>query len=250
MNSVSKDHVKPKVLAPGKYAIDVEPIVPRLRNNREAHLDYLRHLKESVETIREIVKEAKVVRPLDSSIVSACRYTKHSQKLLEYAIGTCRQDSHQQDKKHSPAPLIRKKQVTFAEQKSKKHTYKPKTENTNVEVLNTLHMDLYGPMRVSKYETPEVVIKFLQQIQVGLIKIVRYIRTDNGTKFINKTLTKYYERIGIFHQKTVPRTPQQNGVVERRNRTLVEAARIMLIFFKAPMFLWAEAMATACYTQN
>nr|GEZ56910.1 hypothetical protein [Tanacetum cinerariifolium] len=75
VNSVSKDHVKPKVLAPGKYAIDVEPIVPRLRNNSEAHLDYLRHLKESVETIRDIVEEAKVVRPLDSTIVSACRHT-------------------------------------------------------------------------------------------------------------------------------------------------------------------------------
>nr|GEY24544.1 integrase, catalytic region, zinc finger, CCHC-type, peptidase aspartic, catalytic [Tanacetum cinerariifolium] len=61
VNSVSKDHVKPKVLAQGKYAIDIEPIVPRLRNNRDAHLDYLRHLKESVETIRDIVEEAKVV---------------------------------------------------------------------------------------------------------------------------------------------------------------------------------------------
>nr|GFB39789.1 retrovirus-related Pol polyprotein from transposon TNT 1-94 [Tanacetum cinerariifolium] len=50
--------------------------------------------------------------------------------------------------------------------------------------------------------------------------------------------------------RIVPRTPQQNGVVERRNRTLVEAARTMLIFSKAPMFLWAEAVATACYTQN
>nr|GFC74671.1 hypothetical protein [Tanacetum cinerariifolium] len=79
----------------GKYAIDVEPIVPRLRNNREAHLDYLKHLKKSVETIRDIVEEVKVVRPLDSSIVSACRYTKHSQELLEYAIGTCLQDSYQ-----------------------------------------------------------------------------------------------------------------------------------------------------------
>ncbi|GKD62534.1 retrovirus-related pol polyprotein from transposon TNT 1-94 [Tanacetum coccineum] len=160
--------------------------------------------------------------------------------------------------------------------KSKKHTHKPKTENTNLEVLNTLHMDLCGPMRVqtingkkyilvivddysrftwvkflrSKDETPEVVIKFLKQIQVGLNKTVRNIRTDNGTKFVNKDLTDYYERVGIFHQKTVLRTPQQNGVVERRNRTLVEAARTMLIFSKAPMFLWAEAVATACYTQN
>ncbi|GJU38864.1 retrovirus-related pol polyprotein from transposon TNT 1-94, partial [Tanacetum coccineum] len=59
-----------------------------------------------------------------------------------------------------------------------------------------------------------------------------------------------YEGVGIFHQKSVPRTPQQNGVIERRNRTLVETARTMLIFSKAPMFLWAEVVATACYTQN
>ncbi|GKA86205.1 integrase, catalytic region, zinc finger, CCHC-type containing protein [Tanacetum coccineum] len=72
----------------------------------------------------------------------------------------------------------------------------------------------------------------------------RFIRTDNGTEFVNKTLYDYYKSVGIFHQKTVPRTLQQN------NRTLVEAARTMLIFSKAPMFLWAEAVATACYTQN
>nr|GEY55703.1 hypothetical protein [Tanacetum cinerariifolium] len=63
-------------------------------------------------------------------------------------------------------------------------------------------------------------------------------------------MTEYYENVSIFHQKSVPRTPHQNGVVERWNRTLVEAARTMLIFSKALMFLWAEAVATACYTQN
>ncbi|GJT00171.1 retrovirus-related pol polyprotein from transposon TNT 1-94 [Tanacetum coccineum] len=160
--------------------------------------------------------------------------------------------------------------------KSKKYSHKPKSKNTNMEVLHTLHMDLCGPMRVqsingkkyilvivddysrftwvkflrSKDETPEFVINFLKQIQVGLNKTVRYIRTDNGTEFVNQVMSKYYEGVGIFHQKSVPRTPQQNGVVERRNRTLVEAARTMLIFSKAPMFLWAEAVATACYTQN
>nr|GEY59667.1 hypothetical protein [Tanacetum cinerariifolium] len=58
--SVSMDKVNPQVLARDKHAIDVEPIVPRLRNNKDAHLDHLKHLKESVETIRDIVKEAKV----------------------------------------------------------------------------------------------------------------------------------------------------------------------------------------------
>ncbi|GJV70993.1 integrase, catalytic region, zinc finger, CCHC-type containing protein [Tanacetum coccineum] len=65
-----------------------------------------------------------------------------------------------------------------------------------------------------------------------------------------KDLVKGLPRLKNLHQKTVPRTPQQNGVVERQNQTLVEAARTMLIFSKAPMFLWADVVATACYTQN
>nr|GEZ08950.1 hypothetical protein [Tanacetum cinerariifolium] len=97
----------------------------------------------------------------------------------------------------------------------------------------------------SKDETPEVFIKFLQQIQVGLNKTVRYIHTDNGTEFVNQTLTDYYERIGIFHQKTFPISPQQNDVVERQNRTLIEAAQTMLIFSKAPIVFDA-----LCYPTN
>nr|GFB60723.1 hypothetical protein [Tanacetum cinerariifolium] len=79
---------------------------------------------------------------------------------------------------------------------------------------------------------------------------VRRIRTDNGTEFVNYTLQDYYEEVGISHETSVARSPQQNGVVERRNRTLIEAARTVLIYAQAPLFLWAEAMATACFTQN
>nr|GEV08740.1 hypothetical protein [Tanacetum cinerariifolium] len=93
--------------------------------------------------------------------------------------------------------------------------------------------------------------KYLKLVSMVHNLCKRFIRTDNGTEFVNQVLTKFYEKIGIFHQKSVPRTPQQNGVVERRNRTLVEAARTMLIFSKDPMFLWVEAVvATACYTKN
>ncbi|GJU79965.1 copia protein [Tanacetum coccineum] len=79
---------------------------------------------------------------------------------------------------------------------------------------------------------------------------VRRIQTNNGIKFVNQTLREYYEKVGISHETSVARSPQQNGVVERRNCTLIEAARTMLIYAKAPLFLWAEAVATACYTQN
>ncbi|GKE68637.1 retrovirus-related pol polyprotein from transposon TNT 1-94 [Tanacetum coccineum] len=102
----------------------------------------------------------------------------------------------------------------------------------------------------SKDKAPDFIIKFLKMIQVRLNAAVRNIRTDNGTEFVNQTLRDYYEQVGIFHKTSVARTPQQNGVIERRNRTLVEVAQTMLIYAKAPLFLLAEAVATACYTQN
>nr|GFC52143.1 retrovirus-related Pol polyprotein from transposon TNT 1-94 [Tanacetum cinerariifolium] len=76
------------------------------------------------------------------------------------------------------------------------------------------------------------------------------IRTDNGTEFKNQVLKEYFDSVGITHQMSSVQTPQQNGVVERRNRMLVEAARTMLIFSRVLLFLWAEAIATACFTQN
>ncbi|GJX67564.1 ribonuclease H-like domain-containing protein [Tanacetum coccineum] len=92
----------------------------------------------------------------------------------------------------------------------------------------------------SKDEVLEFVIKFLKMIQVRLNATVRNIRTDNGTEFVNQTLWAYYDDVRISHQTSVVRTPQQNGVVRRQNRTLVEATRTMLIFSKALLFLWAE----------
>ncbi|GKC18132.1 retrovirus-related pol polyprotein from transposon TNT 1-94 [Tanacetum coccineum] len=87
-------------------------------------------------------------------------------------------------------------------------------------------------------------------IQVRLKETVRRIRTNNGTEFVNQTLHEYYEMVGISHETSVARSPQQNGVVERRNHTLIEAARTMLIYAKAPLFLWSKAVATTCYTKN
>nr|GFB54997.1 hypothetical protein [Tanacetum cinerariifolium] len=102
----------------------------------------------------------------------------------------------------------------------------------------------------SKDEASEVIIKFLKRITVLLQSPVIIIRTNNGTKFKNQVLKEFFDTVGISHQMSSVRTPQQNGVVKRRNQTLVEAARTMLIFSRAPLFLWAEAIATACFTQN
>nr|GEU89944.1 retrovirus-related Pol polyprotein from transposon TNT 1-94 [Tanacetum cinerariifolium] len=160
--------------------------------------------------------------------------------------------------------------------KSTKKSYKAKSEDTNQEKLYLLHMDLCGLMRTksvngkkyiliivddysrftwvkflrSKDEAPDFIIKFLKMIQVRLKVPVCRIRTDNGTEFVNQTLRDYYKEVGIFHEISVARSPQQNGVVERHNHTLIETPRTMLIYAQAPLFLWAEAVATACFTQN
>nr|GFD26841.1 retrovirus-related Pol polyprotein from transposon TNT 1-94 [Tanacetum cinerariifolium] len=102
----------------------------------------------------------------------------------------------------------------------------------------------------SKDETSDFIIKFLKMIQVRLNASVRRIQTDNGTEFVNQTLQDYYEEVGISHETSVAHSSQQNRVVERCNRTLIEAAHTMLIYAQAPLFLWAEVVATACFTQN
>nr|GEV34624.1 retrovirus-related Pol polyprotein from transposon TNT 1-94 [Tanacetum cinerariifolium] len=99
-------------------------------------------------------------------------------------------------------------------------------------------------------EASEVITSFIKKTQVNLQLQVQRVRTDNGTKFKNKTLAKFFDEVGITQQFSAARTPQQNDVVERRNQTLVEAARNMLTFANLPLFLWAEAIATACFTQN
>ncbi|GJX43888.1 retrovirus-related pol polyprotein from transposon TNT 1-94 [Tanacetum coccineum] len=128
--------------------------------------------------------------------------------------------------------------------KSKKKPHKPKSEDTNQEKLYLLHMDLCGPMRVASVNGKKYILVIVDDY--SRFTWVKFLRTDNGTEFVNQTLREYYEKVGISHETSVARSPQQNGVVERRNRTLIEAARTMLIYAKAPLFLWAEAVATAC----
>nr|GEZ61497.1 hypothetical protein [Tanacetum cinerariifolium] len=156
---------------------------------------------------------------------------------------------------------------TCAMGKSTRKTHKPKSEDTNQEKLYLLHMDLCGPMLVesvngnkyilvivddysrftwvkflrSKDENLDFIIKFLKMIQVRLKVPVRHIRTDNGTEFVNQTLREYYE--------------EQNGVVERHNRTLIEAARTIktpyeLLHSKLPDLSFFHVFDALCYPIN
>ena len=153
----------------------------------------------------------------------------------------------------------------------------PSIINTKVvEPLELLHIDLCGPSSIesiggSKYilvivddfsrftwvfflkHKSEATLKlkmFIKQVEVQLRKVVRNIRSDNGLEFKNKEFEDFLAEKGTSHNFSAPYTPQQNGIVERRNRSLCEAARTMLSFASLPLYFWADAIAAACFTQN
>ena len=160
--------------------------------------------------------------------------------------------------------------------KSKKTSHRSKDSTSITEPLQLMHMDLFGPVNVmslsrkryalvivddfskytwvlflnSKDETPKIIIDHIKRIKLEANMLIRKIRSDNGTEFKNAILNELCTEKGISRKYSAPRTPQQNGVVERKNMTLVEAARTMLNEAKLPLYFCAEAVNTACYTQN
>jgi transposase InsO family protein len=142
--------------------------------------------------------------------------------------------------------------------------------------LELLHMDLFGPIAYisigeSKYclvivddysrftwvfflqeksNTQETLKGFLRRAQNEFGLRIKKIRSDNGTEFQNSQIEGFLEEEGIKHELSSPYTPQQNGVVERKNRTLLDMARTMLDEYKTLDRFWAEAVNTACYAIN
>ncbi|GJR76893.1 putative ribonuclease H-like domain-containing protein [Tanacetum coccineum] len=177
-----------------------------------------------------------------------------------------------------PSKLFKNDQTCVACQKGKQHraSCKSKIVSSISQPLHMLHMDLFGPTFVkslmkkmyclvvtddynrfswvfflaTKDETSGILKSFITRVENLIDQRVKVIRCDNGTEFKNKEMNQFCERKGIKREFSVARTPQQNGVAERKNRTLIEAARTMLADSKLPTTFWAEAVNTACYVQN
>nr|GFC04920.1 hypothetical protein [Tanacetum cinerariifolium] len=175
-------------------------------------------------------------------------------------------------KDEAPAVIITfLKRITVLLQSHVRASHPPKPVPNSRQRLHLLHMDLCGPMRIasingkryilvivddysrymwihflrSKDEAPAVIITFLKRITVLLQSHVIIIRTDNGTEFKNQVLKVYFDSVGISHQMSSVRTPQQNGVVERQNQTLVEAARTI-----KPDISFLHVFGALCYPKN
>ncbi|GKB02101.1 putative ribonuclease H-like domain-containing protein [Tanacetum coccineum] len=177
-----------------------------------------------------------------------------------------------------PTKRFENDQTCVACLKGKQHkaSCKSKIQNSITQPLFMLHMDLFGPTFVSslmnkkyclvvtddysrftwvfflatKDETSGILKSFITEVENLVDKKVKIIRCDNGTEFKNRVMSEFCEKKGIKKEFSIARTPQQNGVAERRNRTLIEAARTMLADFKLPTTFWTEVVNTACYVQN
>ncbi|GJT36154.1 putative ribonuclease H-like domain-containing protein [Tanacetum coccineum] len=177
-----------------------------------------------------------------------------------------------------PLKIFQNDHTCVACQKGKQHkaSCKAKSVSSISHSLQLLHMDLFGPTSVrslnhktyclvitddfsrfswvfflrTKDETSGILKDFIRQIENQLNQKVKTIRCDNGTEFKNKDVIEFCGSKGIKREYSNARTPQQNGVAERKNRTLIEAARTMLADSFLPNTFWAEAVSTACYVLN
>nr|GFB26731.1 putative ribonuclease H-like domain-containing protein [Tanacetum cinerariifolium] len=177
-----------------------------------------------------------------------------------------------------PIKVFENQNTCIACKKGMQHRASCKTKPVSsvTQPLFRLHMDLFGPTFVkilnkkcyclvitndysrftwvfflaTKDETRPILNTFVTSLENQLSLKVKVVRSDNGTEFKNFDLNQFCELKGIKREFSVPKTPQQNGIAERKNRTLIEAARTMLADSLLPILFWAEAFNTACYIQN
>ncbi|GJW00609.1 retrovirus-related pol polyprotein from transposon TNT 1-94 [Tanacetum coccineum] len=374
-------------IAPGMFQINLEPLTPKLLKNRDVHMDYIKHSKDHEDILREIVKNARALSPLDSNLDSACNEklvavtpmnkvkkvtfsepitsssnilkqtdslkTKYSYKSLLPSTGVNFTTSASGSKPSGNTKRNRIMRPPSSNHKNKveEHPRKVKSSLNNMNVVSEPISDapVKHSVRNAQFESiyaicneclfdanhDKCVLDYVHDVNVlsksknakcknikrkewkptGMVfteigykwkhtgctftivrkrcplvrftstkvvptkettiksvltpnpGIIVYSRRPIATRYVGSTVfdvlssslidcrlskfvSAYYEEVGISHQTSVARTLQHNSVVERRNCTLLEVARTMLIFSKALLFLWAEAVATACYTQN
>ncbi|GJS39699.1 putative ribonuclease H-like domain-containing protein [Tanacetum coccineum] len=177
-----------------------------------------------------------------------------------------------------PSKIFENDHSCIACQKGKQHKAfcKAKLVNSISKPLHMLNMNLFGLTNVkslmkksyclvvtddfsrfswvfflaTKDETSGILKTFITEIENQLDYKVKVIRSENGTEFKNSVMSQFYEMKGIKREFSIARTSQQNGVAERKNRTLIEAVRTMLVNSKLPTTFWAEAVNTTCYVLN
>lgn len=149
----------------------------------------------------------------------------------------------------------------------------PKKSKRKSDLLEIIHTDVCGPMRSQSLGKAKYFATFIDDAsrwcEVRFLKTkdetfkeikamfenqkrkrIKFLQSDNGTEYVNGRVISYLKNAGIARRLTVPHHPQQNGVSERKNRTLMNTARYLLIQANLPDYMWAEAINTANYLRN
>ncbi|GJX63444.1 retrovirus-related pol polyprotein from transposon TNT 1-94, partial [Tanacetum coccineum] len=194
------------------------------------------HTQEQSNTLRELVDQAKAKQPLDRELDFSCKYATRIQELLVYVQDTCLIAVTPSTKKVAVSPMNNVKKVRFH-----LNYLVPVPKKTN-------HLDEIQKPEIKVYSRKPKNVK-----NIGSSKIAKIVESKNANHSEpNQTWGSNATDISSSSSVVMTGCPDctLNGVVERQNQTLVEAARTMLLFSKASLFLWAEAINTACYTQN
>nr|GEW64627.1 retrovirus-related Pol polyprotein from transposon TNT 1-94 [Tanacetum cinerariifolium] len=277
------DNVQPNCIvdSDAEYMSDSN-MIPYDQNNKEVHLDYLKHLKENVATLREIVKEARVVRPLDRSLTFAFLYTKHSRELLEFVVGvnSCTDASRLKLRSNTKKNrILTAKSVN--KKKVKEHTG---TNKSSIKKANRIDSSI-----ISKHAVVQIVLWYLTGDRsrlrnfmkkfTGIIRFendhfgaimgyadyviddnvifrvyyveglghnlfsVGFIRIDNGTEFVNQVLTDFYEKAKAV--ATACYTQNRSIIHSRHNKTSYE-----LVHDKKHDLTFLRVFGTLCYPTN
>nr|GEV72531.1 reverse transcriptase domain-containing protein [Tanacetum cinerariifolium] len=270
--------------------VDVAPLAPKLQKNKTVHSDYLKHTQEETATLREIVEHERSLNLLNTSLDYALGNAFPLTRITTTAKVPLRKPIVLESNPPKPVVTLvypRKPKafinnvsvvqivLWYLDSDCSKYMTGDRSQLTNfvdkflgtVKFVNDHVAKImgYGDYQIGNVTISRVyfvdglghnlfsVGKFYDSdLEVAFLQYAYFICNleDNGTEFVNQTLCEYYEHVGISHETSIARSPQQNSVVKRRNRTLIKAACTMLIYARALLFLWAEAVATACFTQN
>ncbi|GJX19235.1 retrovirus-related pol polyprotein from transposon TNT 1-94 [Tanacetum coccineum] len=203
------------VIAPGMYKLDLQPFSSTLRKNKEVPKDYLKVTKEHADTLRGIIEQARALEPSDNTLDYASSKTKswlRHRRLSHLNFGTINELAKQGLVRGLPKLKYEKEHLCSACSLGSMRIESINEKKYILVIVYDYSWFTWVKFLRLKDEAPEFIIKFLKKVQVRLNATVKNIHTDNGTEFVNRTLKTYYE--------------------------------------DAPLYLWAEAVATTCYTQN
>ncbi|GJU17875.1 retrovirus-related pol polyprotein from transposon TNT 1-94 [Tanacetum coccineum] len=185
---------KPKVFAPVVHKVDLEPLSPKLKRNREAHVDYIMITKENANTLRDVVEQARTSNPLDNALAYACMYTKQIQELSVYVSDTCLSSPLKNEKLVAVTPMNKARKVTFAKTST--------TSDNNTQI----HVDVHQTQTTNKPSVPSTNVK----CSTNANRSKPHNETKNNRIMQPLSSNQKYQKVETHTRKAKPSLTKEN----------------------------------------